>query len=209
MKSRFIFDLDGTLLQWDGSIQEKYFKSIYPMDDALKILENIHSCVDQYELLYEKYDVNTLSTYLTSATGVVVSDKVILGWIDAYNASVPILIDGIEDVLKYLKSKGKSLVVLTNWFLKTQAFRLEKAGILKYFDAIYSGEIATKPHKESYLAAKGDYDIQECVMIGDNYLRDYMGALDASMDAVLYDPNRKNTGIKNSIHDIRKLKEMF
>jgi len=209
MKNRFIFDLDGTLLQWDGSIQEKYFKSIYPEDDALKLLNNIPSCVDQYELFYEKYDVKTLSTYLTSATGVEVTDKVILGWIDAYHESVPVLIDGILDVLKYLKSKGKSLVVLTNWFLRTQAFRLEKAGILKYFDAIYSGEIATKPHKESYLAAKGDFDIQECVMIGDNYLRDYIGALDVSMDAVLFDPNKKNTNIKNSIHDMRELKEMF
>lgn len=64
-----------------------------------------------------------------------------------------ILLPETTSMLEYLKTKGYSLVVLTNWFKKGQEARLYNADIRKYFDEIYAGDFYIKPTKQSYLNA--------------------------------------------------------
>ena len=74
----------------------------------------------------------------------------------------------IKKTLQYLKQKY-DLVVLSNWFKKSQDERLKRLGLDKYFSTTYMTEnIPMKPNKEAFEIAKGPYEFSECVMVGDS-----------------------------------------
>ena len=60
--------------------------------------------------------------------------------------------DGVIELFDYLKSTGKEIVVLTNWFGGTQIPRLKRTGLYNYLDALITGEIAMKPTLASFEA---------------------------------------------------------
>lgn len=45
--------------------------------------------------------------------------------------------------------------------------KIGKVGLLKYFDAVYGGDIYLKPNPEAYLNAIGNHDPKDCMMVGD------------------------------------------
>lgn len=116
-----------------------------------------------------------------------------------------------ESMLEYLKSKDKSLVVLTNWFKYTQEERLRNAGILEFFDGVYAGDLNLKPNKESYLNACGNYHVNECIMIGDTIEKDVIGPNKFGIDSIYYNPENKEYDKSKilSINSFDKIKEMF
>ena len=185
-KKRIIFDLDGTLLTGDFSLEKKYFSDLYG-DNAKKLNEKIGSYLDEYERTYHKYDVVSLSHFLTIKSGLVIPVGVVLGWIDVMKDVSDTMEDGVLKTLEYLKKKDVSLAILTNWFGDTQLCRLKRAGILEYFDHIYTGEFVLKPHKNAYLTAKGDFSESECLFLGDNLDKDYIGPRTVGVDSFLYD----------------------
>lgn len=121
------------------------------------------------------------------------------------------LLDETKSMLEYLKSKDKSLVVLTNWFKYTQEERLKNAGIFEYFDEIYAGDLNLKPNKESYLNACGNYHVNECIMIGDTIEKDVIGPNKFGIDSIYYNPENKEYDKSKilSINSFDKIKEMF
>ena len=106
----------------------------------------------------------------------------------------------VIETLEYLSQKYE-LVTLSNWFEKEQEERLEKVGIRKFFKSCYACEnIKMKPNKESYLTAAGDKKIKECIMIGDSIKKDVEGAISCGMQAIYYNPGKKqseHTNIRN------------
>ena len=77
------------------------------------------------------------------------------------------IVDGAEDILRYFKENNYSIVSLTNWFTMVQVKRLERAGLLDYFDMVYGGDFALKPNREAFEYAT--YEVSDTIMIGDNY----------------------------------------
>ena len=163
MKQRFIFDLDGTLLYGDFSKEIKYFKNTLGKDSE-KFLSEYQELLLEYENTHLKYDTEDLSNYYKNKIGINITSEIIDGWVKVNAKMSDKLLDETKSMLEYLKSKDKSLVVLTNWFKYTQEERLRNAGILEFFDGVYAGDLNLKPNKESYLYACGNFCIDECIM---------------------------------------------
>lgn len=211
MKKRFIFDLDNTLLHMSYKKEEEYFKSVLTNEEQQMFFKSYMDALTEYESVFAKYDVNDLSKFLTKKTNVNITTDMIEEWIVINGNPDDELLNETVNMLEYLKSKNYSLVVFTNWFLKTQKMRLENANIIKYFDNIYAGELYIKPSKESYLNACGDYDKSECIVIGDSLKNDVYGPNKAGIDSIYYNPNNKpydKTKVL-SINSFDKIKEMF
>ena len=109
------------------------------------------------------------------------------------------------EVLEYL-SKKYELVVLTNWFTIPQENRLKHVSINKYFKKIYGGELYIKPNSKAFLNACDLYKPNECLMIGDDYNKDIIGASKAHLQVIYF--NYKNKENKNNYKEIKDLKEL-
>ena len=99
------------------------------------------------------------------------------------------------------------MVVLTNWFRNPQINRLKTAKIDRYFSEIYGGEDFIKPSKQAFVRAAGNTKLEECIMIGDNYNIDIMGAYNAGLNVIYFNPKLKdNNKLKfDEISDFREL----
>lgn len=205
--NRFIFDLDGTLLDTDFSEEDIFFEEKLG-SSADKFNKIKCDLLNQYENTFHSYDVDRLSKFLSEKSNINISSKLIEEWID-FNATIKDQVnDGVYEVLDYLKSKNKSIVVLTNWFSKTQIERLKNAHMLEYFDDIYCGDLFVKPYFKSYINACGNYDVKDSIMIGDNLEKDCLVPREIGMNAIYYNRHNKDS-IDQGIKSLIKIKEMF
>ena len=74
MKKRFIFDLDGTLLNGDFSKEINYFKDVLGKE-ADKFFSVYYEILIEYEKTHTKYDVNDLSNYYKNKTGINITSE--------------------------------------------------------------------------------------------------------------------------------------
>ena len=195
---KYIFDLDGTILHADWDMEDKFFKD--NLDN--KLYEEFHNngikTILEYEEIHDKYDIDRLSDFYKTK-GMDVSKDFIKKWIDftAYTMHDNIN-EKIYELFDILKEDNKEIILLTNWFGESQKGRLKRKNLLDYFDNIISGDIALKPNKECFDLAVLNTPKNECIMIGDNYHKDYLGALNYGMNAFLIDEE----------NDINKLLEV-
>ena len=78
--------------------------------------------------------------------------------------------------------------VITNGDKEHQSYKLEKLGILQYFDHVVTPACAGAPKPQSAIfqlaAARAKKATKECWYVGDNYRSDYHGAKDAGYKSV-------------------------
>ena len=102
--------------------------------------------------------------------------------------------DDTIEVLEELSGKYK-LGVITNGDEKQQRDKITHTGIIKYFDQIIiSGEVGVaKPSKEIFdIACKRMNALpEECIMVGDKYEIDIMGAINAGLTAIWVNRNHR------------------
>lgn len=210
-KKRFIFDIDGTLLIPDWNYEKLYFDSVLEKFEFEIFYPQIPKLLEEYEKNFPRYDVVELSRFLTMKSGVLITPEIIIGWNKALGETKPEIIDGVVESLEYLKSKDKSLVALTNWFLEPQIERLKSSEIDSYFDNVYGGELGIKPSREAYMNAMGEFNIDSSIMIGDSLDFDVYGSGRIGMDAIFYNPKGKDydKAKVKSIGSMKKIKEMF
>lgn len=123
MKEKIIFDLDGTLMNADFSLEDDFFSERLEKNDADKFVPVKHDLLLKYEDLFSRYDIKCLSEFLTIGSGVNITEKLIREWILIGSTFKDELVPDIVDVLEYLKSKDYELIVLSNWFKSTQVNR--------------------------------------------------------------------------------------
>ena len=104
------------------------------------------------------------------------------------------LFDGTHDVLELLSKKYK-LHIITNGFEEVQHIKMRCSDLAKYFNVIMTSQKAgvKKPDEKIFLQALSDADAKasESVMIGDDLPVDVYGAQKVGMQAILFDPHRK------------------
>jgi len=204
MIKRIIFDLDNTLIPW----KEEYKNAIKNTIEYEKLdidYLKVDEVIEEYENYYDKYTKENMIYLINKKFNLDLKVDFIDKWLYelGYMSDVN---EVLIDTLEYL-SKKYELVILTNWFKESQIPRIKKARIDKYFKEIYGGDNFIKPNPISFKTACGNYDIDECIMIGDNYKIDIEGALNIGMKVIMItDKEIKNV---KTIKNINELKEIL
>ena len=207
MVKRFIWDLDGTILDGDFSKEEKLFKANLSEEDYPKFIDKWFDLLEFYERKYPKYDRKMLSDFLSTNTGVHISKELIDEWSNYMININETIHPGAVEVLDYLNKLGIENVIYSNAFTNTQAGRLKKVGMTSYFKEIIGVDYYMKPCTKGYLYACGPYKSSECVMVGDNYIKDILGAKKAGLRTIYYSP-KKDVDVPH-IKRLIKIKEMY
>lgn len=207
MIKRFIWDLDGTLLDGDFSREEELFRANLIEEDFLKFNKQRWDLINAYEREYPRYNKKLLSDFLSIRSGVMINQDLIDKWIDYMINVNECIHPGAVEVLDYLNSLEIENIIYSNWFTKTQVGRLKKLGLDLYFKEIIGADYHMKPSKEGFLHACGPYKPYRCVMVGDNYDKDIVGARNAGLNTIYYSP-KKDVDVPH-IKRLIKIKEMY
>lgn len=116
------------------------------------------------------------------------------------------------DVLERLQGKYK-LCILSNGFSYSQHNKIKQVKIEKYFDVILvSGDLDfKKPEKEifEYAAKQLGVSCEECMMIGDVFSSDILGAIGAGMTPVWILEDTERPSMDYHGYRIEKLDQIF
>ncbi len=203
---RFIFDLDNTLIFQDFTDEKEYFNDIFK-NNGKYFNDNLNIWLKEYEATHTRYDREMLRKFLEEKSKLPISKTIIDGWLQVSINSNYEIEDTAIEVLEYLKSKGKNIVILTNFIRDVQVQVIKNSELFPYITDIYCGDYL-KPNKESYYESIGNYDIKKCLMIGDNYEKDYLGPRNIGLNSILYDRNDRYKNVKDRIKSLRKIKEL-
>ena len=153
MIKRIIFDIDNTLLNTKVDSINCYNE--YLKDKKYKLNSN-----ELFKILYDyesigNYELNDLVKYLNKYLDNNYNQEDFLELLDMYSCYSTLINENTPNILDYL-SKNYEVVALTNWFSDCQSKRLDKVGILKYFNKIYGVSDGIKPNVEAYKNACGN-----------------------------------------------------
>ncbi|MES2133569.1 MAG: YjjG family noncanonical pyrimidine nucleotidase [Bacteroidota bacterium] len=197
------FDLDHTLWDFEKNSREAILHLFleYKFDVTFKtdfetfigVYENINhhlwqlyalQQVSKEELRYQRF----YKTFLHFNFDRIDVAKL---WADEYLTISPYkthLIEGTFDILNYLKEKNYVLHIITNGFKEVQHIKLTQSKLKDFFRHIIISEDHgfNKPDIRIFELAQelSGANTAECVMIGDNYENDIVGALNANWKAV-------------------------
>lgn len=199
------FDLDDTL--WDTYHNNKEcLEEIYEIYDFGNYYKSFDSFFELYMpynyMLWEKYrnneiDRNTLIIdrlmHFMSPMGITDKDYILKVNSDFLQRTTHKnkLIDGAIDILEYLHHNYK-LYIISNGFREIQALKMKNSGIYDYFNKIILSEDVSiqKPNKKIF-----DYALKttnsrrtQSIMIGDSLEADIIGAQNADIDQLWFNP---------------------
>ena len=213
MIKRVIFDLDNTLIKW----KDEYWNAVNRTFDELNLkysikdINKIKQAVDYYEDgRYDRYDKKLMHKTLEKFLEYELPENFVDIWMKNLGDCAPSKVDsGVLETLKYLKSKY-DLVILTNWFKNSQEERLKTCKINDFFTNIYAAEnFKMKPDKEAFMIAMGNYKNNECIVIGDSFKIDILGALNSNIKSIYLDNSRKITEGEIGTNKVKVIYELI
>ncbi len=219
------FDLDHTLWDFDSNSKQALLQ-IYEREKLIErnipVFENFHqrykSINDRYWARYHNGMVtkeklrhgrfyDTLKEFGVDDSDL--AEVMAQSYLDI-SPKMTALFPGAMDVLSYLQQKYK-LHLITNGFAEVQWIKLEHSGLQPFFEHIIISEEAgtQKPDKAIFDLAmqRANTHAEECIMVGDNYNTDIVGAKRVGMHQVFFNPHRKPFR-ENVTHHIFELKEL-
>ena len=152
MIKRLIFDIDGTLItgvSFDKAITNSLLEfGIFSEENQQKFIYAIST----YENYHKEYEQNQYLQYFSQTLGCNL-DKNFLNTFFR-NLGMYAIPDDNQELIETIDqlSRKYELVLLSNYFEKSQRGRLEHIGIDKYFSEYY-GEKICKPDRQAYIDA--------------------------------------------------------
>ena len=203
-----IFDLDNTLYDYNlchnkainevinyliktiqVSLDKEHIKSLY--DDISKKIkyELINTASSHNKSIYFKRLLEKLNIEFSHFQ--IINN---LYWETFYENLV--CFDGVKDFIMWNKNIGKKIGILTDYETEYQVVKLEKLGLLKYIDIIVTSEEVgiEKPSTQMFYTILQKLNLNPCdvIMIGDNYDKDIIGAINANILGYWFHKNNPN-----------------
>lgn len=224
--SHIIFDLDRTLFNFERGAEEalKDLHTIYIAPHTKKSFEEFHSLYnvinkglwDEYRRGIISKEVLRVKRFAMSLENLNVhKPNIAVQMGDMYvriTAEKAYLFPYSLEILEYLKPKY-DLAIMTNGFKEVQYPKLDRSGIRDYFKHIYISEEVgyNKPDIRIFEHAIKDMNTkaENCLMVGDDFEVDIVGAAKAGMNQIYFNPSQKEG--KHELAPtfrIRKLKEI-
>lgn len=231
MKYKYVFmDLDDTL--WDfhanakSSLQEIYHT---------KKLDRFFDSFEQYFSLYAKRNIElweqygkgtiskeelSLERFLHPLIQVGIDNSALAKEIgEEYLGLLPtrtMLVPHAKELLEYLYPKYP-LTIVSNGFVEVQYKKLHSCQIEQYFSHVVLSEAAEalKPDKRifEYALQLNNAITSETIMIGDSYKADIIGAQNAGIDQVYFNPGletlEKDKPATYFVKQLKKIKEIL
>ena len=174
INNKLKIELQGTSSSHNKSI---YFKQLL---ESIKINTSIDDNIKNHEYLSLNY--NYLST---------IND---LYWSVFYDNMV--CNEGVKTFLEWNKQIGVKIGVLTDYETEYQIIKLKKLGLIKYIDIVVTSEEVgiEKPSVQMFqtILYKLKADVDTTIMIGDNFDKDIVGALNLNMYSYWFQYGDKN-----------------
>jgi putative hydrolase of the HAD superfamily len=219
------FDLDRTLWDFDKN-SESALRIIY---EELK-LDNYSSSFDQFIAVYRDINARFWKDYgegkidkiqlrngrFTETLKEFKIENQAMGKTmgDRYLQLSPFqthLFPSTKEVLTELKERDYRLHIITNGFKEVQFTKLENSGIFHFFDDVLCSEEVgeSKPHPLVFQGAlkRTNARADQSIMIGDDFRADVIGAENAGIRGVLFDPEKKYSENSN-IERVEHLEEV-
>ncbi len=223
------FDLDHTLWDFETNSKQALFQ-IYSeqklIERGVPVFDNFYNRYvpinDRYWARYHNQIVSKEKLRLgrfydtLKEFGIIdeaLAETMAQSYLDLSPRMTALFADAV-DVLKYLQSKY-TLHLITNGFAEVQWIKIENSGLKPFFEhIIVSEEVGTqKPDKAIFEIAmeRAKTNAAESIMIGDNYNTDIVGARNAGMDQIFFNPkkNRKREPVTFEITTLVELKEIL
>jgi putative hydrolase of the HAD superfamily len=101
-----------------------------------------------------------------------------------------------KEILSELTQMGYHLHMITNGFQEVQYIKLENCGLRDFFTVIVCSEVVGKNKPAlaiyKYALEQANCTSASAMMIGDDFIADISGALNAGLQAILFDPYGKS-----------------
>ena len=217
-----LFDLDGTLLDFDRSETEAFKrlmseKGVTYTDGLFKLYKEVNGGLWRE---YEKGEIDMaflLKTRFKRTMERIGLDIDGLQWENQYRGYLGeygYIIDGADEVVKNL-SEGRRIFAVTNGVGDTQINRLKIAGMLGYFEEVFISQVIghQKPSLEFFdfvMSKIKGFDRRRALIIGDSPLPDILGGKNAGIDTCLVSLNgKKNETDIKSDYTVGALRELY
>lgn len=198
-----IFDIDGTLIDTECRRLARKICDVYHLLDEDEVYNQLFDFFSECDIRLQSIKVKR--DYIYEIASDVISflykEKIcpikFIDNMDKLNTLSPAK-EGAIELLQYLKAKGYSMIVLTNWFKKPQIHRLNNLTMSEYFEHIYAiDESYLKPHEESISRIFNTYNRDDCLLIGDSLTSDILCANNAGIDSIWLNNNGQTSPCNN------------
>tara|TARA_B100000927_G_C16461526_1_gene468029 strand:+ start:1091 stop:1783 length:693 start_codon:yes stop_codon:yes gene_type:complete len=218
------FDLDHTLWDFDKNSDLTFFKILNKNNISIDITNFLNFYHPINKKYWDMYRINKVSkadlrynrlSETFKKLNYKINDEVInqlaIDYIE-HLSDFNHLIPDTLNVLDFLKSKYK-MHIITNGFKEVQKRKLEKSNLIHYFETVTISEDVgeKKPHKLIFNHALkvANANVENSIMIGDNFNADILGALGVGMKAIYYDFHKTNEKERENVIIIKRLKEII
>ena len=224
MYKHIFFDLDRTLWDFDTNTKDTIREIFYSYD-----FQNTIGNFDEWYTNYQKHNVHLWDLY-----GQGEIKKEYLRDMRFYFALKDYGIDDValgkkfgktfveqsprrttvfeyaNEILAYLSKKYR-LHIITNGFKEIQDVKLSNTGLIRYFDNVFTSDAIgyNKPHPKIFHYAISSLNAkkEECLMVGDDFKSDILGARNANIDQVFFNHKDAVYDIKPT-YEIKSLKDL-
>ena len=206
MYQHLFFDLDHTLWDFDANAKEtllELYDSYKLSDLGIHSAENFISVYtdfnhklwrDYHNGIINKEQLRSSRFRLTFEHFGLTEDEIPHQFEDDYVSICPTktnLFEGTHEVLSALKGKYK-MHIITNGFLESQEMKMSRTNIRQYFEHIFISEVIGlyKPDAAlfEHALSVANTEAQHSLMIGDSLEADILGAKNAGIDQVFFNP---------------------
>lgn len=218
------FDLDNTLWDFTQNSRES-LKEIFENYNFKNEFENFQNFYTQYEKnnndLWNDYRQGNISKEtLISRRFLFAAEKKIFSKITPIQLNAEYLtlttkktkiIENARQILRYLSEKY-TINIITDGFFEIQIVKLRGSKLSPFIlNVITAEEIGIlKPNKEIF-----EFAIEQCqtttkesIMIGDSYQNDIIGAHNAGINQIFFNPNNQKCSDIKPTHTIKSLIEI-